>query len=549
MRLFRRSIHLWLGLKALGLMASVIGFLLLVSKEHIGFNSARLIATLVGALALDVSSGIAWYSLRKGKASGRAWALTASACALLPSCAFLAVRPGNYPLAIFGGGFLGLAGLVAFWAKNSPLDVIPSPKKSRLLGDGTSQLKDYLGQALAMAIIWVTFQLWNQWAAAHGLAHPGLISYLVQFHSAVLLSTFIHEMGHLTAGWASGKILRGFRVGPFWWSVRHGKWMFQLKWKNFYGGGVSMAPRDLRHVRSSKVFLLLGGPVSSLLFSLIFTALTFRAVGHAWQAYWSLLSSLGTLCFAGFFVNMIPLQPESQYSDGAQLYQLVTNGPWARVHLAFAIVTTSVVAQVRPRDFNVDVLREAADFIRRGERGLLLRLNACRHYLDNNSISEALVQLQEAEGLYEECRFERPQDICAEFAFINAFFKRDADAAGFWWRRLEALPAIDQDCDYWRARASILWLTGDRSSALEAWQRGTVLAHQLPPVGAYAFTRSCFARMRTAMQNNDPQPLWATIKMLRLQIAHEGSVAPYEPSISVRWPIATTQMPSSAGPI
>ena len=38
--------------------------------------------------------------------------------------------------------------------------------------------------------------------------------------------------------------------------------------------------------------------------------------------------------FFNSFVNLIPVKPESQYSDGAQIYQILTNGPLARVHRA-----------------------------------------------------------------------------------------------------------------------------------------------------------------------------------------------------------------------
>jgi hypothetical protein len=476
-------------------------FLVSISRGRTEVNRAHLVATVLGALALDLSAAIAWRMLKERKPSGRAWAIFASGSALVPSALFLIRRPGNFPYTIFMGGALGLAELVAFGAKNSGIEVddARARKKVRIAGDGTSKFKDYLAQGISMGIIWLAFQLWNQWAAFRGLTHPGLISYLVQFNVAILFTTLFHELGHLAAGWASGKILRLFQVGPFRWAVRNGRWRFEFQLSKFYGGGVAMAAPDLRNMRSRKAFLLIGGPVASLVVGSIFTVITLTAVGHPWEPYWSLLSTLATLSIAGFVVNLMPLKPESQYSDGAQLYQIVTNGPWARVHLAMAMVTTSAVAPVRPRDFDVSVIHEAADFVPHGERGLLLRLFACKHYIDKNRIPEALANMEAAEGLYEDCKFERPQDVCAEFVFANAFYKQDIAAADLWWQRIEGLRKVEPDADYWRAKTALLWRKGEHEEAFDAWERGNALAQKLPSAGTHEFTRSCFDTLRQAL--------------------------------------------------
>jgi hypothetical protein len=204
---------------------------------------------------------------------------------------------------------------------------------------------------------------------------------------------------------------------------------------------------------------------------------------------------MANLSISAFVVNLIPLKPESDYSDGAQLIQIVTNGPWARVHFAFAMVTTSLVTPVRPRDFDVNAINQAADSVPTGERGLLLRLFACLHYLDRDCIPQAIASMEQAEALYDECRFEKPQDICAEFVFLNAFYKRDLAAAELWWRRVDSLRKVERDADYFRAKAALYWLRAEREEAREAWQRGNALAQKLPSAGTYDFTRSCFANL------------------------------------------------------
>jgi hypothetical protein len=113
--------------------------------------------------------------------------------------------------------------------------------------------------------------------------------------------------------------------------------------------------------------------------------------------------------------------------------------------------------------------------------------------------------MQSAEGLYEQSTFEKPQDICAEFVFINAFHKRDLAAAELWWQRIESLGKTDRDADYWRARTALLWLKGEREEARAAWERGNALAKKLPAAGVYEGTRACFAKLRAAL--DAPSPL------------------------------------------
>jgi hypothetical protein len=216
------------------------------------------------------------------------------------------------------------------------------------------------------------------------------------------------------------------------------------------------------------------------------------------------------IAWASFVTNLIPSKSAARYSDGAQLVQLVSSGDWAHFHIAFAMVSRGLVTSLRARDYDVAAIHRAADLVTQGERGLLLRLHACIHYLEAGRIPEALASLHAAEALYEQNNFENPEDICAEFVFINALYKCDLTAAEFWWRRIEALGRIDFDADYWRAGTALLWLKGERERAELAWTRGNALAQKLPAAGVYERTRACFLDLRAALdapvQEGPPSP-------------------------------------------
>jgi hypothetical protein len=227
---------------------------------------------------------------------------------------------------------------------------------------------------------------------------------------------------------------------------------------------------------------------------------------------WLLFAVTALISGAGFIVNLIPQKPESQYSDGAQLFQLVTNGPWARVHLALAMAASSIVTRLRPRDYDIAMLAAAADAVTEGERGFLLRLLCARYYFDRRRAPEALAFVDEAEPLYEHCAFAGPADICAEFVFLHAFYKRDLRAANLWNERLHAAPHLDKDAEYWLASTALLWLEGDRAGARQAWDTGYTLAHALPICGAYDFTRTSFDRLREEMDRPGLEALAAAVE-------------------------------------
>src|SRR5204862_1530311 len=127
----------------------------------------------------------------------------------------------------------------------------------------------------------------------------------------------------------------------------------------------------------------------------------FTAKGSGWEPLWVVLSMMATLSSGAFLVNLIPQQPDSSYSDGAQLYQVLKEGPWAQVDLAFAMTTASLVTPARPRDWAINLINTAGDFIAKGQRGMLLRMFACQHYLEADCIPQALTDLKAAQKLFD----------------------------------------------------------------------------------------------------------------------------------------------------
>ena len=499
------------GLEALSLIAGIPIFLIAAVKLSLKLGWRQASPSLflftellaLGMLALQTVPAIAWWMLKKGNRHARAWALAASVVNLLPLPAvsrswLIFSRLAHLQTGVVSA-LIGVAGLIVFSRRQGVSEVSDAskPRTPRLPGDGTSKTAERLAGVVAVAWLFFCLHWWRVWARGQNLHQSDFLVWVVELQLAILICIAVHELGHVLAGWASDMKLRSFQVGPFRWFHRRGKWKFKLV--AGMGGVTGMAPTRLTNVRGRSAFFTFGGPVASLVLAGVSCIAALTAKSHFWEGSWTLLSLIATVASVDFMVNLIPQKPETNYSDGARIYQLVAYGPWAHVEQAFSMVASTLVTSRRPRDFDVDVIRAAGSFLARGDRGMLLRLYSCMHYLDTGQVTEAVASLQEAETLYEGIAVQSPAGICAVFVFLNAIFKRDRAAAELWWQRLQAQRNIDYDAEYWQARASILWLQGQTDEAHAACEHGYALALELPAAGAYEYTRSGFDALRYAL--------------------------------------------------
>jgi hypothetical protein len=532
-----KFVRLCFGLEALSLIAAIPIYLIAAFKLSLKLGWQQASSSLfaltellaLGTLALQLVPAIAWWMLKKGNRHARAWALAASVVNFLPLPAverswmiFSGLK--HFPAESISS-LIGAVGLIAFSRRQGVADAadVAKPSLPRLPGDGTSKTAERLAGIVAVAWLFLCLHWWRVWARGQNLRESDFVAWVIELQLAILICIAIHELGHVLAGWASDMKLRTFQVGPFRWSHRRGKWKFKLV--AGMGGVTGMAPTRLINVRGRSAFFTFGGPVASLVLAGVSCIATLTAKGHLWEGAWTLCSLIAMVASADFVVNLIPQKPEANYSDGARIYQLVTNGPWAHVEHAFSMVASTLVTERRPRDYDLDVLRAAGSFLVQGDRGMLLRLYTCMHHLDTGQVPEAVASLEEAEALYEGVAVQSPAGICALFVFLNAVFKRDRPEAERWWKRLQAQRHVDQDAEYWQARASILWLEGQTDEARQACERGYELALELPAAGAYDYTRSGFDALRDALNEPPPEGLAAMLTAITSDEAPAPAIA------------------------
>jgi hypothetical protein len=428
---------------------------------------------VIGAL-----SGIAWWSLRKGKPSAQIWTLLACV-ATLPSMSYFS--------------YVGIAGLMVFWKK----DVVAAMASGKnavdpakhLPGDGTHRYIEQVVPYLTFGALYASSLLWERWGKSAGLPQQFSVGWV----SSALL--FLSDM-----------ILRGFQIGPFHARIESARWRYRFHLAGVLGGGaVAMVPRHLKNIRSRIFVMTIGGPVASLVTGATATILALTAPYAPWKGAWEFFALVGSLGLIDFVVNLIPQRPESNYSDGSQIFQIVNGGLWADRHMAMAMVGSSSVTKLAPRDWDGKLLQRAADHQRSGMEGIHLRLFMTMHLLDSGNPGLAVAAYREALLQDPKATDALDADLFAELVFIEATFGGNVERARELWQKMETKGGYKKEIDYGKGRAALLCLEGKLEEAEETLRVAQGFANALPDAGIYNFDRWCLAQVRSKIEEAKEQ--------------------------------------------
>ena len=455
--------------------------------------------------------GAAWWTIWREKRSARSWGLAASLVYMFFPLSF-AFLIGFFSRSVSWSQLLsnlqhtwvllaiGVAGLVGFWRRYEPTDSRAKVQRTASIpGDGTL---DFLSRAMpliSVAAALAIYSWWHRWVQSRNIS-IGENFFLTASLIGLIIVT-VHELAHTAMGLALGMKLWAFVVGPFQWLIQDGHWTFQFRPKQILSGSgaTSVVPATPDFSHDNYLYVVAAGPVVTLITGIL--AMWIATKGEAGSVGpttgYCLLFGLWSL--TGGLMNLIPFRTVRNYSDGAKIYQLLSDGPWADYHRISGVVGSSLVTSLRPRDFDILTIQRAARDIAYGSQGLILRLYVYVHFLDQGRLTDAAEALHEAELIYQQSSLNIPPELHTDFVFGNAYARRDAVAAREWWARLKASKPTRFNSDYWRAYSSLQWIEGNLKEANEAWEKANALAQQLPTAGAYEFDRYCCSLLRKVL--------------------------------------------------
>ncbi len=460
---------------------------------------ARIAAFYLGAILLN---GAAAWAIFANKSSARVLGLIASAspALLLFAIAFrFHIRLSVVPWAAIA---IAVAGLIAFLPRSASQSASKASAPVRIPGDGTIP---WVGTA-----VWIVggvgflygLRWWAVWAHAQGLPRDRGGSFYLQLILVDLAVVLLHELGHAVTGLALGMKLRAFIVGPFQWRISDGIWGFKFRPAGFFsaGGATALVPTDPRQSASEKVCMIAAGPFASVASGVLALCAAFVAPGQPWEPAWLLLACFGVASVLVGVLNLVPFQSKTSYSDGAQIYQLLSRGPWADYHRVLAVMGSTLVTPLRPRDYDIDAIKRAALQITQGSKAILLQLLASNYHLDRGEFHEAAFFFTQADQVRKNSGSDQvPSAWYTVFAFREAFLRHDAKEARVWWDRYEATKPTRLKVDYWLARTALLWSEKSFGGAWLALEKAEEAGQQLPKFGAYEFDRYRCELLRKAI--------------------------------------------------
>jgi Zn-dependent protease len=469
------------------------------------------LAHLILALPLLMTAlyGMAWWTVKTGKSSGRRWAIAASIAMILQGIPQLALTlyfwnkasglalEGMIALDLITLG-IGIPGLIAFWPKDAVAPVVIAP---RIAGDGTSRVLDAVAWLAQAAGYFYGMHLWDRWGRTQQLAALHGFSFWLLFAAVILVAIFVHELGHAVVGRALGMRLHSFLVGPFTWRVDRGRWKFQFVPALILSarGGAGVVPSTPSQGRWDEICMIAAGPAVNLLIGTLAMCAALTASGQPWEPYWYTLATFATLSFVLFAGNLIPFRPEASYSDGARIYQLLRGGPLVDLHRALGLASATRVTAIRPRDYDIAAIQRAADTFNQGQRAFLLRTMAAEHFLDSGAIPQFFEALTKAESVYPVSPSDAPASWLTIFVVGHALVRGDSADGRMWWDRMEAGKPDEATVDYWLARSAVMWVEGRSQEAQDAWSKADGLTTKPVKCGSDEYENHLLALVRRAL--------------------------------------------------
>jgi hypothetical protein len=173
------------------------------------------------------------------------------------------------------------------------------------------------------------------------------------------LSILLHELGHVAGGWLAGFRFALLILGPF--RVERSGSRIRCTWNRSWalaGGMAGSMPVRFNNLRRGMLLMVAGGPLVSLLSTLLALAAGWLLIGS--------LPTLGVLCYLFGIVSggiaiatLIPSTLGGFTSDGGRLLQLARGGPAVDRWCALAALAGLSMANQRPREWPAALIEQA----------------------------------------------------------------------------------------------------------------------------------------------------------------------------------------------
>jgi hypothetical protein len=325
---------------------------------------------------------------------------------------------------------------------------------------------------LACVYIQGAFCFLLQFGESRGFEPPSMPARLALSAVGVLVYVITHEAGHRVAGAALGWRCIRCGFGPFEFYRERDVWKSQ-RVKMLLGAFVRQVPPSFTGFRRAKTVTLLSGPLSSLVFGLLFGTV---ALSTASPSVYAIFGTLALWSLLGV-LELIPREKNGIGSDGYRLWQVIRGGAPIDDMIRESMAEASNFTMLRHRDWpHALVVRLAAT---EDPYGIYL---AYLHTLDAGDPEAASGYMR---SLIASLPEEKPNPhFACEAAYWLATYAGNPKASRTWLER--AGQDVDPDLRF-RAQAALALAEGqpDRAEALA--NESLARIHTLAPCGSGEF--------------------------------------------------------------
>jgi hypothetical protein len=308
------------------------------------------------------------------------------------------------------------------------------------------------------------------------------------FFTVILL----HELGHLCGG-----LMRGMRfllliVGPL--RLRQTMSGLKLDWfwnSGTFGGLAAALPDPKRPIRGQLLPLIVGGPLASLLLTVLALWLSTRIDGR-WAAHLLILGGLSGLIFV---VTALPTRAGGFLSDGRQCIELLRGGAAVEQTAMIMAAYAQSLSGIRPRDRDPAPLERAVALS--GDeplRDIGVSLMAYQVALDRRDLGAASEWIDRVAAGHDAYPAGFRQALACEIAYFSARYRRDPDTASVWFARAKG--GVVELSQRALAEAAIALARGDALMALQAIARSEKTLGDSSDAGSVPFLQDELSSLR-----------------------------------------------------
>lgn len=283
-------------------------------------------------------------------------------------------------------------------------------------------------------------------SAARTIPETTIIVLAILFIPIFFMVIGIHEAGHALAGVWVRFDFRLYVVGPFMWQKEQHVWKFSWnKNVNTFGGMVICLPPDAHDVSKRFSIYAAGGPVASLLLTMLAFGISrlifmFNDAGHTGLMtlqYFFVVMAFFSLII--FLVTSIPMHFGGFSSDGARVLRLLQGGERAIFETLILKLIASSSSGQRPKLTNMEELHDAQELADKLNAPFGIYLQSFFHQaaFDRGEIDEAEKYLHNYIQRAEEIPAGIRNVVWLDAAFFYAYAKEDLIQAEQYWQQFK----------------------------------------------------------------------------------------------------------------